>query len=51
MANVKEIQKRIKSINDTMKITKAMYMISSIKLRKAKEKLEETEPFFYGLQE
>lgn len=45
MANVKEIQKRIKSINDTMKITKAMYMISSIKLRKAKEKLEETEPF------
>ena len=39
MANVKEIQKRIKSINDTMKITKAMYMISSIKLRKAKEKV------------
>lgn len=51
MANVKEIQKRIKSINDTMKITKAMYMISSIKLRKAKQSLDETEPFFYGLQE
>lgn len=51
MANVKEIQKRIKSINDTMKITRAMHMISSIKLRKAKEKLEATEPFFYGLQE
>ena len=51
MANVKEIQKRIKSINDTMKITKAMYMISSIKLRKAREQLEATEPFFYGLQE
>lgn len=50
MANIKEIQKRIKSINDTMKITKAMYMISSIKLRKAKENLEETEPFFYGIQ-
>ena len=51
MASVKEIQKRIKSINDTMKITKAMYMISSTKLRKAKERLGGTEPFFYGLQD
>lgn len=51
MANAKEIQNRIKSIQDTMKITKAMYMMSSIKLRKAKQKLEDTEPFFYGLQD
>ena len=51
MANAKEIQDRIKSIQDTMKITKAMYMMSSMKLRKAKQKLEDTEPFFYGLQE
>ena len=29
MANVKEIQDRMKSIRDTMKITNAMYMISS----------------------
>jgi len=50
MANINEIQKRIRSINDTMKITKAMYMISSIKLRKAKQNLEEAEPFFYGIQ-
>ena len=34
-----------------MKITKAMYMMSSMKLRKAKQKLEDTEPYFYGLQE
>ena len=27
MANTKEIQKRMKSIQDTMKITSAMYMI------------------------
>ena len=33
MANAKEIQSRIKSIQDTMKITNAMYMISSSKLR------------------
>lgn len=51
MANTKEIQNRIKSIQDTMKITRAMYMMSSMKLRKAKQKLENTEPYFYGLQE
>lgn len=50
MANAKEIQNRIKSIQDTMKITKAMYMMSSMKLRKARIKLENTEPYFDGLQ-
>ena len=51
MANAKEISNRIKSIQDTMKITKAMYMMSSMKLRKARQKLDSTEPYFYGLQE
>lgn len=51
MASAKEIQNRIKSIQDTMKITRAMYMMSSMKLRKAKQKLADTEPYFYGLQE
>lgn len=50
MANTKEIQKRMKSIQDTMKITNAMYMISSAKLRTAKQKLEDTEPYFFSLQ-
>ena len=50
MASTKEILNRINSIQDTMKITKAMYMMSSMKLRKAKEKLAETEPFFIGTQ-
>lgn len=50
MANAREIQNRIKSIQDTMKITRAMYMMSSMKLRKTKQKLEDTEPYFYGLQ-
>ena len=44
MANAREISTRIKSIQDTMKITKAMYMMSSMKLRKARQKLENTEP-------
>lgn len=51
MANTKEIQDRINSIRDTMKITRAMYMMSSMKLRKAKQKLANTEPYFFSLQE
>lgn len=50
MANVREIKSRMKSIQDTMKITNAMYMISSTKLRKARANLEETEPYFFTLQ-
>ncbi len=50
MANTKEIQDRIKSINDTLKITNAMYMISSSKLKKSKKMLADTEPYFYTLQ-
>ncbi|SEA17677.1 F-type H+-transporting ATPase subunit gamma [Pseudobutyrivibrio sp. ACV-2] len=51
MASTKEIQNRINSIQDTMKITNAMYMMSSMKLRKAKSKLQATEPFFEAVQQ
>ena len=50
MANAKEIQDRMKSINDTLKITNAMYMISSSKLKKSKKMLSDTEPYFFTLQ-
>ncbi|SHJ40285.1 ATP synthase F1 subunit gamma [Hespellia stercorisuis] len=50
MANTKEIQTRINSVKETMKITNAMYMISSSKLRQARQKLADTEPYFYALQ-
>ena len=50
MANAKEIQTRMKSIQDTMKITNAMYMISSSKMQKAKKILQDTEPYFYNMQ-
>lgn len=50
MAGLREIQSRMKSIRDTRKITSAMYMISSTKLRKARQELEATEPYFYTLQ-
>lgn len=50
MANAREIQTRIRSIQDTMKITGAMYMISSAKVKKARKNLEDTEPYFEMLQ-
>lgn len=50
MSNIREIQSRINSVKDTMKITNAMYMISSSKMTQAKKKLADTEPYFYGLQ-
>ncbi len=50
MASAREIQTRMKSIADTRKITNAMYMISSTKLRKAQRELADTEPYFYALQ-
>lgn len=51
MANMREIQDRMKSIQDTMKITNAMYMISSSKMKKAQKILKDTEPFFYSMQD
>ena len=48
MATIKEIRDRINSVNDTRKITNAMYLISSTKLRKAKKMLTDTEPFFFS---
>ena len=50
MASAKEIQDRMRSIKDTLKITNAMYMISSSKLKNSKKMLADTEPYFYTLQ-
>lgn len=41
----------MKSIKDTMKITNAMYMVSSSKLQKARRDLKNTEPYFYMIQD
>ena len=46
MATTKEIKNRIKSVKDTQKITNAMYLISSAKMRKAKKEMEATKPYF-----
>ena len=51
MANAREILDRMKSIKDTMKITNAMYMVSSSKLQKARRDQKNTEPYFNMIQD
>ena len=50
MADTKSILNRINSVEETRKITNAMYLISTNKLRKARKSLEETRPFFHELK-
>ena len=50
MPNMREIRERIASIQQILKITNAMYLMSSSKLKKARKSLECTEPYFYKLQ-
>jgi F-type H+-transporting ATPase subunit gamma len=51
MANMREIRTRINSVQDTMKITNAMYLISSSKLRKARNGHEKVQPYFKLIQD
>ena len=51
MATLKELKGRIKSVRDTSKVTGAMYMISSMKLRSSAASLAETEPYFRSLRQ
>ncbi len=45
MARTREIRNRIKSVSGTRKITKAMEMIASSKIRKAQKRILEARPF------
>ncbi|MBP5230139.1 MAG: F0F1 ATP synthase subunit beta [Clostridia bacterium] len=51
MAGRAEIRMRIASISDTKKITDAMYMTSSVKMRRARREAERTSPYFNALRE
>lgn len=48
-ANMKDIKRRIKSVKSTMQITKAMELVASSKLRKAREKADHAKVFFDAL--
>lgn len=46
MSSTKEIKNRIKSVQDTKKITGAMQMIAATKLTRAKAEYDKTRPYF-----
>src|SRR5690554_5273510 len=41
-----EIKKRIRSVGDIRQMTHAMHLISAVKMRRARQQLEKTMPFF-----
>ena len=50
-ANIKDVKRRIKSVESTMLITKAMELVATSKLRGAKEKAVASQPYFSTLYE
>ena len=49
--SMKDIKLRIKSVESTMHITKAMELVASSKMRRAKERVEHSRPYFETLHE
>ena len=45
MANLKAIRKRIGSVKNTQKITRAMKMVAAARLRKAQQRITELRPY------
>ena len=50
-ANMKAVKLRIKSVQNTMQITKAMQLVAASKLRKAKQKADQSKPYFETLHD
>lgn len=50
-SNMKAVKLRIKSVQSTMQITKAMELVASSKLRRAKERADISRPYFRELYE
>lgn len=46
MASMRDIKRRKSSVTSTQQITKAMKLVSTVKLQKAKGKAEDTKPYF-----
>lgn len=49
MASMRDIQRRKVSVQSTGQITKAMKLISTVKLQKAKDKAEQSKAYFNGM--
>ncbi len=50
MASLRDIRKRIKSVQNTVKITSAMKMVAAAKLRRAQENVENARPYASKMQ-
>src|SRR5215470_1957765 len=50
MANLRDVRLRMRAIEQTLQVTKAMDLISTAKLRKGRRMHEDTEPFFKRVQ-
>ena len=50
-ASMNDIKARMKSVESTMQITKAMELVATSKLRRAKENVEKSRPFYEILRE
>ncbi len=48
---MQEIKRRIKSVESTKKITKAMELVATSKLRKARNQLEQLKPYYQSVSE
>lgn len=51
MASMRDIQRRKVSVQSTGQITKAMKLVSTVKLQKAREAAEKSKPYFEAMQQ
>ncbi len=51
MATLRDVKKRIKTVESTERITKAMEMVAASKLRRAQQRVEETRPYSKKMDE
>ena len=47
--SMRDVRRRIHSVENTMQITKAMQLVAASKLRRAKERVETARPYFTTL--
>ena len=51
MASMRDIKRRRDSIESTQQITKAMKLVATVKLQRAKARAEDSKPYFHKLYE
>ena len=49
MASMRDIKRRKGSIQSTQQITKAMKLVSTVKLQRAKQRAEQSQAYFTGM--